>query len=343
MYGSKIHGDTEHLQNVDINLGWACNNNCLFCSNGQATPAQRNWGDHDEIKAEIIARHNQGAESIGFLGGEPTIYPKIKQLIRLAKHHGYKRISICTNGRKLSENSFLLELIEAGLTRVALSIHSHKSSLEDEITGRKGSFEQKIKAISNLVAAKGAGLLPDGFSLNVVLHGKNVNHLVDFSRFMAKRSVNDIRFNFIRPAYKALHSKTWVPSLKTVTPSLLSVIAENESRLFLTMTFADIPLCKFPWQVLASRQLRDKYIGENWDLATEVTQHRPIQYQEQSTNRFNWKQQRQEKLKSYPAPCLNCPYKASSCEGIWQGYLDIYGEAEFAGSAAMVQASMSNT
>lgn len=330
------------MRNADINLGWACNNNCLFCSNGKASLAQRKWGDEEEIRSEIVARREQGTLSIGFLGGEPTIYPKICEMIALAKQKGYSRISICTNGRKLSKADFLQELIDAGLTRVALSIHSHKASLEDRITGRKGSFKQKLAAISNLVEARDKGLLPDGFSLNVVLHGNNVDDLVPFSRFMAEQKVDDIRFNLIRPAYKALRSKSWVPSFERVTPNLLSVIAENESRLYLTMTFADIPMCKIPWEVLSNSALKNRYIGENWDLDTEVTQHRPAQDSKQSTNRFNWKQQRQEKLKSFTPACERCPLMGSECEGIWQGYLDIYGHSEFSGSASMVQACLRN-
>ncbi len=333
-----IHQDMEPMQNVDINLGWACNNNCLFCSNGQATSAQRKWGDENEIRSEIVARRTQGALSIGFLGGEPTIYPKILEMVALAKKEGYNRISICTNGRKLSKADFLQDLIDAGLTRVALSIHSHTATLEDRITGRKGSFSQKMMAISNLVKVRDQGFLPDGFSLNVVMHGKNIKDLVEFSRYMAGKGVNDIRFNLIRPAYKVLKSRVWVPAFKTVTPNIMSAMTENEARLSLTMTFADVPLCKLPWQVLANPHLMERYIGENWDLATEVTQHRPAQDPDQSTNRFNWKVQRQEKLKSFPETCETCPLMGKECEGVWSGYLDVYGNSEFAGSSAMVQA-----
>jgi len=223
---------------------------------------------------------------------------------------------------------------------VAVSIHSHLARIEDRITGRKGSFDEKIKALENLVTARRQGRLSDGLSLNTVLHGKIVDHLEDFARFMKGIGIDDIRFNFIRPSHKAEKSKAWVPSFEETTPAVARLIAMNESQLGMSLNFADFPLCKLPYQVLGNRALLQRYVGENWDMTTDVTQVRREAAWDapQGYIRFNWKARRKE-FKTYPPGCEHCVLLVQ-CEGVWQKYLDIYGGDEFAAGPAVAEACM---
>lgn len=327
--------------NVDINLGKACNNNCLFCSNGRTTAEERRWARLEQIQAEIVERRAQGAESLGLLGGEPTLHPHLEALIRSAHEQDYGRIAICTNGSKLADEEWLGRLLDAGLTRVALSIHSHQARIEDAITRRPGSFDEKIRAIRNLVAAQGRGRLPDGLSLNTVLHGKNVDVLEDFVAFMQAEGVEDIRFNFIRPSHEAASSKAWVPPFKRATAAVMGLVVRNEQEFGLRLNFADFPLCKLPWRVLSVAQLRGRYIGENWDVFTDVTEMRRRGTRDQTADeriRFNWRDKRMEFKTTLPG-CADCRL-ADRCEGVWRAYLDIYGPDEFEAGPAVVEACL---
>ncbi len=323
------------MKNVDINLGRACNNRCVFCSNGSVSARERGWMRVEQVEQEIDARREQGAYSIGFLGGEPTLYPHLEHCIRLSRERGFKRIAICTNGSRLVDNQRLDRLIEAGLTRVAFSIHSHIERIEDGITCRPGSFREKIEAIGNLVKAMQTGKLPDGFSLNAVLHKKNLPHLDHFVDFFQKLGVSDIRFNFIRPEHQAQGNRDWVPSFKETTPRVLELIVQSESKQGLHLTFADFPLCRMPWEVMANPVLRKRYVGEMRDLVTDVTLFKPEG--SGGTKRFNWKQQRIAYLKAKPPICNSCSLN-DVCEGVWKGYLDIYGSDEFTDGPGRVEA-----
>lgn len=328
------------MKNVDINLGKACNNRCLFCSNGDPTPEERRWAKLEDIREEIDRRRAAGADSIGFLGGEPTLHPKIEEIVRFARQQGYQRIYLCTNASRLVDKSRLTRLLDAGVSRVAVSIHSHLARIEDEITGRKGSFDEKVLALRNLVAERRRGRLPDGLSLNTVLHRKISEHLEDFAGFMKDMGIEDIRFNFIRPSHRAEKSKTWVPSFKLVTPGIMRLIASNETRLGLKLNFADFPLCKLPFQVLTSPTLLQRYLGENWDMTTDVTQVRSEAAWDAPEGyiRFNWKVRRKE-FKAYLPACERCVLFVR-CEGVWQKYLDIYGGGEFTAGPAVAEACM---
>jgi len=328
------------LKNADINLGKACNNRCLFCANGEPTKEERRWARAEHVEREMDRHRQEGAESVGFLGGEPTLYPHLERIIAHARKVGFQRISICTNASRLADRERLERFLDAGLTRVAVSIHSHLEAVEDGITRRRGSFAEKVKALRNLVAMKARGRLPDGLSLNTVLHGKNVDSLDAFVRFMQRLGVGNIRFNFIRPSHLAEKSRAWIPPLDRVTEAIRRLLVLNESSLHMQLNFADIPLCKLPWEVLANRNLLHKYVGENWDLATEVTHVRrqPSWDAPAGVMRFNWQQRRQE-FKNHPAGCAGCVLRGS-CEGVWQKYLDLYGSSEFGTGPALVEACL---
>jgi MoaA/NifB/PqqE/SkfB family radical SAM enzyme len=291
-----------------------------------------------DVELELAERKSQGAESVGFIGGEPTLYPKLPRVVERARGLGYQRIALCTNGRRLKDLVLLQRLTDAGVTRVTLSIHSHHASTEDTITQRKGSFEEKLAAIRNLVTFHAEGRLPDGFSLNTVLHRKNLSHLAELTTFFKRMGVADIRFNFIRPEHQAVGSRTWVPSFKETTTRVVRLVLKNEAEFKLHLTFADFPLCRLPWEILVNESLRNRYIGESLDLATEVTLYRPEEAG--GTQRFNWQEQRQSYLKCQPKPCGKCVLR-NHCEGVWRGYLDIYGPEELEGGPALAEASLS--
>jgi hypothetical protein len=173
------------------------------------------------------------------------------------------------------------------------------------------------------------------------MHRKIVDHLVDYVVFMKDIGIEDIRFNFIRPSHKAEKSKSWVPSFQQTTPGIMRLIAHNQTRIDLNLNFADFPLCRLPFQVLITPALLKRYLGENWDLATNVTQVRREEAWDapQGYIRFNWKARRQE-FKTFLPGCERCVL-IGQCEGVWQKYLDIYGSSEFADGPAVVEACVS--
>jgi MoaA/NifB/PqqE/SkfB family radical SAM enzyme len=314
------------VKNLELNLGKPCNNRCVFCATGEQSRGDRGWMDTDEVERSLRQGREEGAESVGFVGGEPTLYRELPMLVALARELGYTRVSLCTNGRRLAREPLLESLLDAGLTRVAMSVHSHRAALEDRITGRPGAFDEKLAALALLTAARDAGRLPDGLSLNTVLHAQNAKALPALARFFQKRGVGDIRFNFIRPEVPADEARRWVPTFTKTTPRVRELVLQNETKLGLRLTLADFPLCRLPWELLANPHLRHRYLGEPQDPETRVAMHRPAD--RGGTKRFDWQEQRVELLKQYVPACDACTLR-SRCEGIWRGYVDLYGDAEF--------------
>ncbi len=316
---------SDNRRHLEINIGKLCNNACRFCSNGAVPPEERPWVPVEAVLSEMERGAREGFRSVGFLGGEITVYPEALELVRRARALGFSRIAICTNGRRLANPRLVDQYLRAGVTRVALSIHSHLAEIEDALCGRPGAFAQKVRAIRNL--ARRAKRLPDGFSLNCCIHGHNVDHLSEMLRFFCRLGVRDIRLNSLRPENQAAADRALVPPFSRVIERALTLIEENESRLHLSLTFGDIPLCLWPADFLADSARAGKYLGELRDYDAWVTVYRKSGSGGEP-DRFRWKDRRLEALKRYVPACQKCNARGV-CEGPWIRYCQLYGDAEF--------------
>lgn len=328
---------TDHQEGsrYEVHVGFACCYRCVFCPSA-APGSHRRRARPDEVAAEIERAARQGATSLNFSGGEPSIHPAIADLVGIAREQGFQHIGMITNGRGLSDPDALDLLCERGLTQVSLSIHSHTAGLEDRITGTPGSFEHKMRALANLVTARRAGRLADGFAVKTVLHRKIVDTLDELVVFFADRGAREIGFNFIRPDHRA-RNKTWVPSLAQTTPRLRQVVMRNESELGVNLGFLDVPWCKLPWEVLSVPRLRRRYMGRNDERGISIF----LSEKEPAPKRIVWKDERADVMKTHPPGCGSCAVR-DRCEGVWRGYLDVYGPGEFDAGPGVVEACLAH-
>jgi hopanoid biosynthesis associated radical SAM protein HpnH len=128
----------------------ACNLKCAGCGRIREY-AQTH--DRTLSVAECLDSVDEcGAPVVSICGGEPLIYPGVKELVEktLARK---KHIYLCTNGLLLEEK---LELFRPS-TRFFINVHlDGMEATHDAITGRKGVFD---RAVAGIRAAKAAGFL----------------------------------------------------------------------------------------------------------------------------------------------------------------------------------------
>jgi MoaA/NifB/PqqE/SkfB family radical SAM enzyme len=321
-------------RNVEINVGKACNNRCVFCLDGMPKKEDRSYMDFGAMKSELESWYSQGRRSVGFLGGEPTTYPKIVQSVAYARELGYTRIAIATNATKLRLQHFTDKLLDAGLTRVTISMHGHTAELEDRLTRVPGNFEKKCSAIGYLKEKRAQGYLPDGLSINIVLNGWNYRHLPRMLRFFYRDlGLDDLRVNFVRPEGYAIGSRELTPRYSAAVPFLVKAILLNDLHFRKTFTFGGFPMCVLPKSLAGSRELLQKYMGEYRDLSTDCSvrsggPEHGVARNSGGRARFNWQDRKRFDLKGRPSACAKCD-ALSVCEGVWQGYLDIWGDGEF--------------
>jgi len=322
-------------QRYEIHVGFSCCYQCVFCPSA-APGHHRQFASLQQIQSEIDRAFESGHESVNFSGGEPSMHPDFCQMVEYAKEKGFKQICVCTNGFGFADENAAARLFEAGISQVSISVHSHLEKHEERITNRSGSFKRKIKAIGNLVKARAANQLVDGLSLKTVIHKQLINRFRQHVEFFQDLGFDDIGFNFIRPDHRSRSSK-WVPAFKDLTPKLRDLVLSNETTLKMNLSFLDVPTCMFPWEVLTEPRLRQRYIGRNFER--RITIFSPTE--ENGVRRFEWSDERKNSMKSHPAACSTCQIN-DVCEGVWRGYLDVYGDDEFAAGPAKVETCLAN-
>ena len=128
----------------------ACNLKCVGC--GRIREYADTLNRSLSVDECLRSVDECGAPIVSICGGEPLIYPGLKELtdkILAQKKHIY----LCTNGLLLEEK---LELFEPS-TRFFINVHlDGMEATHDAITGRKGVFD---RALAGIRAAKAAGFL----------------------------------------------------------------------------------------------------------------------------------------------------------------------------------------
>ena len=219
--------------------------------------------------------------------------------------------------------------MEAGLTRVTVSVHSHEPDVEDRLITRvPGALERKVRAVRNLVALRGRGLLPGNISLNPVLCRPTLRGMEGFVVFFGGLGIDDIRFNYIWPHGEVKADPAWTPSFREAMPEVVRLLLANEKRLLKHLSFGGIPKCALLLGGLSDRlreYLWSKYLDEaGFDPGNDVsmaTKQGPMR------DRFVWQQVKRDVLKTMGPDCGKCRHK-SRCEGVWASYAQLYGFAE---------------
>ena len=315
---------------VEVNLGHLCNNRCVFCMSGMQRDAKSPWARPEAVKAELERYYAQGCRHLGFLGGEPTVYPRLLDCMDYARRLGYTRIALCTNGTRLADARFCRALVDAGLTRVAVSVHSHRDDLEDALITRvPGNLAKKVAGIRNMVALRDAGRLADNVSLNPVLCRPTLPLMEEYLAFFSKLGIGDVRFNLIWPEGDVREDPAWIPTLREAVPAVVRLLLLNERRLRLRLTFGGVPRCALRFAAVSpalASYLADKYLDElAYDPANDVTL--PGGGGAGGEQRFVWQDQKRDALKTRAPACADCGF-SRGCDGVWKTYAALHGLGE---------------
>lgn len=176
-----------------------CNNHCIFCHDSEIQNGEMLSGL--ELQRQIKKAKEEGYARLILSGGEPTIHPDIIELVDYARRIGLEWIQIISNGRMFAYQEFTRRMVEAGLSEVTVSFHSHIPEIADSLTGVKGSFLQTIKGIENL---KKSNIV---ISIDIVLSTYNYRHLKEAIEFFhSKLGIGEFDILHLTPFGRALEN-----------------------------------------------------------------------------------------------------------------------------------------
>lgn len=176
-----------------LKVGYACNNNCVFCHSATHRGSDSSLAD---MEPKIREAASLGARMLVLSGGEPTIRPDLLQIADLANASGMD-LGLVTNGRMLSYPKLRDQLLHRRLGYVYISLCGPDAELHDR-HARAKSFDQTIRGLENIAKA-----VPDA-TINVVVSAWNVQILKDFVYLAASLSPFRLKFSNLEPEGAAL-------------------------------------------------------------------------------------------------------------------------------------------
>lgn len=134
-----------------ISITDVCQNDCVFCGLGKHNKAAVHR-PLEQIRNQIDKIYQSGVNRIAFTGGEPTIHPKIIDMVSYASSLGFEYIRIYTHGRNLPKRNLLEDLVSAGLSHIMISLFGPDEQTHNHVAGAnayKETLNGIIKASSS--------------------------------------------------------------------------------------------------------------------------------------------------------------------------------------------------
>jgi len=119
-----------------------CNARCDFCNYAwnKKHVKEKIWIDYDEFRQAVDILYDRGIRFMTLVGGEPTLHPKILDIVAQAAEKGIHP-TIVTNGSLLTP-AFARELKASGLKTLFVSIDSSSAESHEKNRGLPGVCER---------------------------------------------------------------------------------------------------------------------------------------------------------------------------------------------------------
>ncbi|VAW81954.1 hypothetical protein MNBD_GAMMA12-1970 [hydrothermal vent metagenome] len=183
---------TSHQQKTRLSvvtITSACNLDCPICYvfNKNDNAYHMSIDEFKKTLSKLERSVDNRIELINLTGGDPTLHPDLIKLLELSNQYNAHRLSLCTNGIKLTQDEDLLRSIASNGARVALSFDSFERGADYTMQAAH-LVDLKLKCIDLLekykinttlipVVAKGLNDHELGRFIELTLTRPNIRHL----------------------------------------------------------------------------------------------------------------------------------------------------------------------
>ena len=233
------------LLSMEIEMSLRCNFRCPYCY----VPAEKDLDGElsaDEIRDAVCQAKVLGARRIIVLGGEPTLYPGLVEMLRFVAEQGLET-ELFTNGSGIT--AALARQLADLCVRVVVKKNSFDDALQDRLAGRAGAAGLIRSALDHL----GRAGYPDRerfLAVSTVICRQNYDELPALWRWARDRHIAPY-FEIITPQANARQNR-W-----------LEVPPADLHRLFLDICTIDREVYGRHWTVqpplVGNRCLRHQF------------------------------------------------------------------------------------
>lgn len=187
----------------------SCNSRCRGC-NYWFEEAEE--ADFESIKRDLLHLSDRALNSIMLTGGEPLLYPPIRELIEFASTKT-NQLKLATNGMKLN---MLSEALLGRLSCVTISLDAVSAETYNRTRG-VDCFEQVVSSVK-LLLMRGIDL-----RLSFLLQQCNAHEFASFFRYAADTGVGAV--SLLLPDYRCLfggsfesleHGRDFIPEPRMI-------------------------------------------------------------------------------------------------------------------------------
>ena len=226
---------------LDVVIDYDCNLKCDYCTitdqmrlRGLGAPA---------IAKEIDQAAQAGTTALSFTGGEPTIRNDLLPLIRRARDRGFTDIKIQTNGLLFAHPANVEMAIEAGVTRVHVSVHGHDGAgpekYERITEGPEGTHAMMLQAIDNLVQS------PLHFEVDLIMMQSTYETLPEAVVELASRGVTHFNLWLVSLTDKNAANPQSLVRIEALRPFMTQCFEYARAH-DLTVRSFHVPRCLLP-------------------------------------------------------------------------------------------------
>jgi uncharacterized radical SAM superfamily Fe-S cluster-containing enzyme len=174
-----------------VTITSACNLDCPICYVHNKNDGAYNMSLDDFRRTISALRREQGElDIVNLTGGEPTLHPRLLEMLTIAKDEGVHRVTVCSNGIKLVKDRAFSESLAKLGARIALSFDTFDERADVAMQGAK-MLDIKLAAVE---LCDELGL--DVTLIPVVTRGYNDHELgkiVDYA--MSHRSIRHVELH----------------------------------------------------------------------------------------------------------------------------------------------------
>lgn len=296
---------------LELTVFHRCVNDCVFCSNSER---MREFSDDfptpEAVGAALARKRAEGYGHVTFTGGEPTLYPRVWELLRRSKELGY-RTQVISNGSAFSVPGFAEKTLPF-VDELCLSVLADRAEVHDAMTRSPGSFKRMRAALDVAAAHRGDLRL----TVNVATSRVNAPRLEALAALIATHpKAREFWISALIPEGEGLarYAELALPYARVMDSALPAALAAERGGL--EARFFGFPACvlgdrrdrasecfKRPSQALALRR-----IGGSAVLAEVPDEEGPRRVK--------------------PSRCAGCAL-AGECAGVWQRHIAQFGEQE---------------
>lgn len=302
-----LPGD-KNVQRLEFHLVTRCSCHCAFCSEAHRMQAFHDEGfDWDEALQVLRKYAGEGFNHLNVTGGEPTLFPKLPELLTEAQSLGYTTY-MASNGTRTRKPEYF-DRIAPVLNEICFSVHGIDAATHDGLTGLRGSH---AGLMATLDFAAEAGLR---MFFNIVAVRHNAHQIPAIVALAAAKGVDGILVSNLAPEGMGLESYGDLSIRLGQWPAIAAEAKQAVAGTKSVLRFFGIPMCALG---SARTMSNDLYFDPRLTVERIRIPGKGIGIV--AVRSFNPHRER-----SYTPACASCGYR-NMCGGVFAQYLETFHE-----------------